>query len=1092
MGFALLLLLLLSGCADTGKLSTNRVPEQRIPVTSHLIDIGDDPEARYSGGPQFDWAFFGGHMQTVAKYATDMPPHRHVLGINNSFNLIETGEFNDPPVWYNKNVLDDRPAIPTLLFAATGKINATAEDGEHARKCDLEKVQTLLSKYPNAIFGGGQVAEVDAIFNWQYKRYFARLPAGVDGAVFPVAYFDFLEANLKRSSVPYMYQQHNVAWGTHYVAGNRVMSLGSAQLFYRHNQVIVPSLTTLRSAARQYPFPYGVQFSGQLGLGISNTNDVVEKGAQPVYTLRPGWKNNNYEKSYALCRQVLYLSWLNNARFFNWETGEFIRVKNKLVPSPLGTFTARAAKLIENFGPIGPVQTPIALISEFSHAWRPPSTESNKRIGFTILGDVPYVPGDYQMHGIRDFFYPHYLQSEMIYDDTMGEDYALCPTPYGESLDYLLSDVRPEALSRYGLVIWTGVAPVSPSVVREKLVRQIRENGGRAVLFGAAARSLFPEWFAPGPAEMIPAGAPVVYRGKTVTESADFTVQKLRDGLETNIPSLKVLATVHGKPLIVECLGGLVLALSDYGVNRTPSADPATARWVPGKLITEIPHTLLNHAQRLLDDEVRRQTLFSVGNEELHYVVTRPRNGEYVLGVFNDSLQSKPFRIQSNIGAITSQAEIDLQDNQDELKSVVGGIAYAPPGLRDSRKLPLDYGLSDNSHIEGRDFRLFRIHVQESGVRELPALRFPARPANRVLAAVGLESIRSKIQGMPSFFDWFDGVKVTANELLSVDDPWIAEQAHWLDRRGVRVAVDGNSIDEEKSARVIAKLALLKKAPKDLIIGAPSQQLKTLAALAGVRLIEPAGVNRLSQADHAFNDKAELNILDLYYQNEEDLCHDLRHFASPAENLDLRGTQAANAFAQSFTAAAGMSENVADAGPNLSSLKEAIRRSGAGLKPFNVLKIDSTYLLSKTRDTLAEDAAALAELKLKVIVDVRPDQMHFDRITYYPHIPNYDSGLKLYAEIIEKMPTLGAKDLIIRLMDAMPGEEKYIRQRDETWSAFATLAEAHHIDLHLVVDPSLAFSKAANFSRPNLFVLQGAKGKAKRSPYASNLVKMTP
>ena len=79
--------------------------------------------------------------------------------------------------------------------------------------------------------------------------------------------------------------------------------------------------------------------------------------------------------------------------------------------------------------------------------------------------------------------------------------------------------------------------------------------------------------------------------------------------------------------------------------------------------------------RRLLDGEARRQTLLTVGNEELHYVVTRPRDGEYVLGILNDRLQSEPFRIKSNIGAIKSLVEIHLNDDQAELKSVVGGNA---------------------------------------------------------------------------------------------------------------------------------------------------------------------------------------------------------------------------------------------------------------------------------------------------------------------------------------------------------------------------------------------------------------------------------
>jgi hypothetical protein len=361
-------------------LLAGEVLNTRIPVTSHISDVFDDPETRYSGAPQFDWSFFGGQTKLIAKYAHTMPAHRHQLGIEYRFYMLEMDKFKYPPVWFAKEALEDKPAVPTILFARVGKINSTEESEERARAYDLNTIERFVSQYPNAIFGGGEVGEVDSIFNWQYKQYYARLPVGVGGAAFPAAYFDFIESNLKRSPVPYMSQQHNRDWGTHYVAGERIMSLGSAQLFYRHNQVIVPSLVTLRSAARQYPFPYYVQFSGQIDLAVSNESAVVQNGARPVFELKTGQYGANYQKSYALCRQVLYLSWLNGARFFNWETGELIRAGKTWIPSPLGTFTAQAAKLIEDFGPIGPVQTPIALVSEFSHVWRPPSTELDKRI----------------------------------------------------------------------------------------------------------------------------------------------------------------------------------------------------------------------------------------------------------------------------------------------------------------------------------------------------------------------------------------------------------------------------------------------------------------------------------------------------------------------------------------------------------------------------------------------------------------------------------------------------------------------------------------------------------------------------------------
>lgn len=1054
-----------------------------IPVTSQMIDLADDPENRYSGAPQFDWPFFGGKTRLIAKYAHTMPAHRHQLGIDYRFYMLELDKFEHPPVWFVKNALEDKPPVPTIIFASIRKINYPEESNERAKAYDLETITPFLRRYPHAIFGGGQVAEVDQMFNWQYKQYYGRLPVGAGGAVFPAAYFDFLESNLKRSSVPYMCQQHNGAWGTHYVARERVMSLGSAQLFYRHNQVIVPSLVTLRSAAREYPFPYGVQFSGQINLSVSNEEAVLRKKASPAFELKAGRLGANYEKSYALCRQVLYLSWLNGARFFNWETGELIRAGKEWIASPLGTFTARAAKMIEGFGPTGPVQTPIALVSEFSNAWRPPATEGDKRIRFTIVGDAPYALGDYQTHGIRDLFFPRYLQSEMIYEDTMGEDGAICATPYGESVDFLLSDVRPEALSRYGLVIWTGVPPLAPSMVREKLLNHMKASGGRIVLFGAAARSMFPGWFADGKSETVPAGATVAYRGKTCTETADFVLEKLREDAPGKMPGMHALATVNGKPLIVECMGGLVLVLSDYGVNCTPSLNPGAARWSPGELITQIPHALLHHARLLLDDEARRQALFSVGNEKLHYVVTRPRDGEYVLGIFNDGLKSEPFRITSNIGAMTSLVEVDPKDNKAELKSVAGGAAYAPPGLRGSAKLPLDYGLSDAGHIEGRDFRLFRSTVKERGVRPIPAIRYPARPAGRVLAAAGLEDIRHFVQGISMFFSWFDGVKVDAGAFLSLDDSWLAEQARWLDRRGVRLVVDGTGMDEGRAMLVVEKLSLLRKSPRDLIVLSPSAALRSSAKSSGVRLVAPDAVNRLAKRGDGFKKDAALNIVDLHYRAEDDLFQDLEQFASGSGAGELRGRRDPTSLFPPPAAGGGTAGHFFYAGPHIPDLAGLLARYGDEFGKFAGIKIDSTYLLSKNRPALARDRAALAKAGLKLIVDLRRDQMHFDRITFYPHIPNYKTGMALYGQIVDKMKAIGAADLIVKLYDSgeMRGNDKYVDLRDQTWGEWTRLAGEKGVNIHLVCESGLKFSPAAAFDRPNVFVITGPKGKP--SPY---------
>ncbi|MEX1049743.1 MAG: hypothetical protein WED15_09455 [Akkermansiaceae bacterium] len=1049
-----------------------------IPVTSYQVDVADDPENAYSGAPRFDWQFFGNQTRIITKSPSNYLNHRNKLGINYQFYFLESKSFTYPPSATINSVIQAAPEIPVIQFANIGKINRKSEDPEKAVAHDPKKIRDFKSHYPNLILGGGQTAEVDGDFEWLYSQYYGRLPQGPGGRVFPAAYQDFIESNLKRSGAPYMLQQHNQAWGTHYAAKERAMCLSTPQLFYRRTASIVDSLVTSRSASRQYPHPFGVQFSGQPILEVSNSTRVRNNGAIPIYKMGVSNFGPNYGKSYALNRQMLYLSWLNGARFFNWEGREFITSLTPDFPSPLGTFTKKAADFMDRFGPVGPVQSPIALISEFSNAWRPPGIQSNKTIDFNITGDAPYAKGDYQLHGLRDFFYPQYLQCESIYKASMREDFALSPTPYGHSIDFLLSDARHVALDRYGLLIWGGVPPEAPSMVREKLFKYINAGKGRVVLFGAAARSMFPDWFQDRPPTCVNAGTTVSYAGISITETSDFLLENLRAELNTSELSMKVLATVDGKPLVVECLGGLVLVLSDYGTNHTESVSSTSARWKEDQLVTEIPHQLLDHVRRLLNEEASKNSLFSVGNKQLHFVTTRPQDGEYLVGIFNDKLTSEPFSITSNIGKIISLEEVPLNDSKQQLKEAAGGAAYAPPGLRNSTRLPLDYGLSNASHIEGRDFRLFRVKLLESGVRPISTFQFPGRPVGRVLAVSGLESIRSYLQGIPSFFQWFDGIKVDASDLLAIEDSRLADQAHWLNRRGVRLVIDGVGIDEPTALRVLTKLALVDTGLKDLITGPPSDAILSAAALSGVTLQNPTSVNRVGKMGQSFSQSARLNILDLHYKTEEDVFADLQHFLSGKVVTELHGKPHAKDLCPRLAVTRDVSKDFIYVGPNVHSLTELLEQSESELTKFRGVKVDSTYLLSKTKIELTKDAAKLTQMGLEIVVDLRKDQMHHDGITFYPHIPNYNSGMLLYNEIIGKMQTLGAHDLMIRLQDVggMRNNPKYIAQRDATWNTFAEQAQTRSIRLHLIFDPRLEFSSVSGLSRSNVFVIEGSKG----------------
>ena len=345
------------------------------------------------------------------------------------------------------------------------------------------------------------------------------------------------------------------------------------------------------------------------------------------------------------------------------------------------------------------------------------------------------------------------------------------------------------------------------------------------------------------------------------------------------------------------------------------------------------------------------------------------------------------------------------------------------------------------------------------------------------------DSIRSYLQGISMFFSWFDGVKVDAAAFLSLDDAWLLEQAHWLARRGVRVVVDGKGIDEAKATLVINKLRLLAKAPKDLIVSSPSSEVLLAAQRWGVRLVDQGTVNRITNSGDGFKDGAVLNIVDLHYKSEEDLYLDLARFTSGREAGELLGKCDPASLYPAPKVEGGTSNDFFYAGPYISDLTDLLVRYGEDFRKFKGIKIDSTYLLSKNTVSLERARATLTNSGLSVIIDLRRDQMHFDRITFYPHIPNYKTGMMLYKQIIDKMKAIGAADLIVQIYDSgeMRGKDKYIEQRDRTWAEFARMAGQNGVNLHLICSTGIKFSPAAAFNSPNVFVVAGANGTP--SPY---------
>ncbi|MEM1223775.1 MAG: hypothetical protein AAGH40_13555, partial [Verrucomicrobiota bacterium] len=1047
-----------------------------------LTESSDDPENFYSGAPVLDWDFFDNRMRIILKNVGRMHQHRD-LGIDYASYYYEEDAFTYVPNSGTDISLSGEPVVPMVVAGYLGKLQHNG--GAHPKIHTMEDIQEYMSHYPNLIFGGGAAAEIDHAPVWKYDEYYGKVPVGKSGRKFPSIWFDNLESYLRLAPLPYLTVEHNDQWASVYSGAEQTVWLNCQQMFYRTSGSVAGKMTALRSACREYPEPFRIQWSGVVSVDMTNLDEVKNAAEDPEYELVLSNSNPNYGKSYALCRQMLYYAWLQGANLFNYESGDFVR-NDRSFPAPISLFQKKADDFIGSFGQPGPVDTRVAIISEFQNAWNPPAAENaasrNKpKVIFEIIGEEPYTVGDHQLHGLRNFIMPGYIQSEHVYMKSMMESYALPPTPYGDGADYLMSNVRDEALSRYDLLIWGGIPPESPSVVREKLLRHIDERNGRVILFASAARRMFPELFSNNASVRIPAESLITYGDSSFTERSDWTLYEL-----ASTSDMEVLATVSGQPLIVD-KDGLVIVLSDYGMNRSAYTNTRQVRYTPDRLITNVPYKLLTHVNHLLDTEISACTPFTVGNENLHFIVTRPQEDEYLIGLFNDKMNSEPFSISSHIGEVLSLEEISLDDDKEALKAAANGAPYAPPGLRSPSDLPIDYGLSDAENIEGRDFRLFRVRVEETMPRPMPSIQYQDRPHQRVLAVRGLEYIRKYIQNIPSFFQWFDGVKVDADALASMDDFKMSEEAFYLNRRAVRIVLNGVGFSDTTILAAISKLALIEGNRKQIVIASPSSDVQLAADAADVAIVSPISVNRSNGIGKLFEPSATLNILDLYYDfgDEDSIFRDLLHFRNGEAITNLQGKFNPSELDAPLNISDGASNKFLHTGPYLYSLADYLLQNRSSLSEFGGIVIDSTYLRSKSVEQIMSDKAALDQEGLDLIVDLRSDQSIFDGIAWFTHLPSYQDGINKYTDIINKMSLIGSSHLIVALMPDTQTVIGGVGQREAALTLFESQAAAKNINLHLVIAESN--QKTAITKSPNVFVIKGNGTKSPLSLIAGGL-----
>ena len=518
----------------------------------------------------------------------------------------------------------------------------------------------------------------------------------------------------------------------------------------------------LRGAGKQY----GVHWFGNAA--VFNTWHYKD------YQSRAANSGPTKGNSLNLLRRLMFSHYLYNSVILGFEAALY--EKSWWPPtgdgplSPLGLIQQDAVKFVAEHPQPGVMHAPVALLLDHFAGWMPARTWTT---AYQVWGYLPYDSGDYLTHSVFSMLYPGYEDSAWYHD----ERGTICNTPYGDMADVLHSDSTSWVMKQYGVVVAAGNLFTADAELRGKLETYV-SSGGTFIVTAENARHLWPEWKVGRP-KRFPPDTVVTWKDRTRT-----TERLIMELCDVSLPSgAEVLARCGELPAVVRLrrgAGDIFLLLSPFGINAEPTVQRELAHHNWNQPLAQ-PHTLLAHVRRVLDSAFRSQKLFSVG-DGLGYITCRKGPGDYTVGVFNNSLQAKPFEIASHCGPVRKITELTLGR---DMRSAPG---YWPHEFQNN-----DGGRSDAASICGGDVRLFSVQVDEAGLRLLPKENAPSRPVGRLLALRGISDLREEVLRRPTFFDHFDGVKLDWTYLLRRDSEQLKRDRPWLERQQLRVVVDFTS-----------------------------------------------------------------------------------------------------------------------------------------------------------------------------------------------------------------------------------------------------------------------------------------------------------
>ena len=495
-----------------------------------------------------------------------------------------------------------------------------------------------------------------------------------------------------------------------------------------------------------------------------------------------------------LMKRLMYAHIMYNSAYMGFENGWFVGSTDSL--SPIGLIQHAAKEWLDNFGTVGTHLATNALLMDFYAGWNPPRHFYDTV--FCVWSNLPYSEGDYFTDNIFQQFYPLYQDCSYFHDET-GFSSA---TPYGDTLDVLLTDAALWDMQKYDTLIVTGELQYTKELA-ENLEAYIT-NGGNLIITANNFALFQKDFYAfltvtidVNSCQSYPAMKTVSVNVSGLHNVTEPYAMSVCDSYYDEGGNLQILAQLEDKrPLSFlwqessSNSGYVLIFTTPYAISSELVNKPTTQVDVP--MLPAFP--LLYHAQIIINHFLTRASIFQLENANLSYIVNYMNNDDYLVLVTNPLMNQQPLKFNSPVGYITKITEHQLDQSE---KNKTG---YLPDGYQGT-----DLGKSTNTTIAGVDTRLFTITLQTNSVKVINKVT-PKPPPNEIVLHLWQirDSLMNEINCHPTFFQHFDSVIVDYSYVMSKDEEFLQKEAKWFNQQNLKVYIDASpAIDLFPNLRLV-------------------------------------------------------------------------------------------------------------------------------------------------------------------------------------------------------------------------------------------------------------------------------------------------